>query len=179
MCHLDCAEVILWHIRGRKRAYLYDLTKREFATEQTIEQVIMRETEEEIPYKPEWDEAAYVYDLEPGQAVNWPHFWPHRIDNIEGLNVSLQTEFYSAKGLRQYGVRFANGILRRKTGVAPNSTTTNGFVGLAKVGLGLVSKKLGLYKPVEREITARFTIGPEQIGSIKQLNQSVQNVLEK
>ena len=179
LCHLDCAEVILWHIRGRKRIYLYDLTKKDFATEDTIEKVIMRETEEEIPYKKEWDDLANVYDLEPGQAINWPHFWPHRIDNLEGLNVSMQTEFYSGQGLRQYGVRYANGILRRKAGLNPKSTTTQGPVAVAKVGLGLVTKKIGLHKPAERTITSRFTIDPQNIGAIKLLDKSQQGVLEK
>ena len=70
LCHLDCVEVILWHIRGCKRIFLYDLTQQPFASELTIEKVIMRETEEEIPYQSEWDELAQVYDLEPGQAMN-------------------------------------------------------------------------------------------------------------
>lgn len=179
LCHLDCAEVILWHIRGRKRLYLYDLTKKVFADEKTIEKVIMRETEEEIPYNKDWDDLATVYELESGEAISWPHFWPHRVENIEGLNVSMQTEFYSDKGLKQYGVRFANGILRRKTGVSANSTTTIGAVALAKAGLGLVSKKIGLYKPVERKITSQFTIDPHNVGAIRQFEQNQQSVLDK
>ncbi len=179
LCHLDCAEVILWHIRGRKRVYLYDLTKQAFASDETIENVIMRETEEEIPYEKEWDKLANVYDLEPGQAVNWPHFWPHRIDNIEGLNVSMQTEFYSDQGLRQYGVRYANGVLRRKVGLNLKSTSTTGPVAAAKAGIGLVSKKLGLQKPVERKITSRFTIDPDKLGAIKILEKTQQGVLDK
>lgn len=173
LCHLDCAEVILWHIRGRKRVYLYDLTKKEFANEQTIEKVIMRETEEEIPFDPDWDGDAQVYDLEPGQAVNWPHFWPHRVDNLEGLNVSLQTEFYSSKGLRQYGVRFANGVMRRKLGVNAGSTVIEGPIALAKIAAGLVAKKLNLHKATERELVSRFTIDPIRSGAILKLNEPV------
>jgi len=170
LCHLDCAEVVLWHIRGRKRIYLYDLTKQEFASELTIEKVILRETQEDIPYKPEWDEKADIYDLEPGQAVNWPLFWPHRIDNIEGLNVSMQTEFYSSKGVRQYGVRFANGVLRRKAGLSQLSTSIAGPVSLAKTGLGFLAKKLALHKQAERKIVSHFAIDQGKIGSIKMIS---------
>ncbi len=179
LCHLDCAEVILWHIRGRKRVYLYDLDKVEFSADETIEKVILRESEEEIAYRPEWDDVASVYDLEPGQAANWPHFWPHRVDNISGLNVSLQTEFYSNNGMREYGIRFANGLLRRRAGITPAPVTTNGLGALAKTGLGLVAKKLGLNSPVERKIRSEFTIDPTKSGNICPLEQSQQTVLAK
>lgn len=179
LCHLDCAQVVLWHIRGRKRIYLYDLNRYPFADEKTIEKVIMRETEEEIPYKSEWDAQARVYDLEPGQAVNWPHFWPHRIDNLEGLNVSMQTEFYSDNGLRRYGVRFANGLLRRKFGIQPKSTSITGPLALAKTGIGLVSKKLGLQKASERKIPSLFTIDPNRPGATLKLQPEMQNILQK
>ena len=91
----------------------------------------------------------------------------------------MQTEFYSPKGLRQYGVRFANGILRRKTGSSPTSTTITGPLGLAKIGLSLVSKKLGLHKPTEREIISRFTIDPKKNGAFKLLGSPMQEALEK
>jgi len=179
LCHLDCAEVILWHIRGRKRVYLYDMDKIAFSADETIEKVILRESEEEIAYRPEWDDVASIYELEPGQAVNWPHFWPHRVDNISGLNVSLQTEFYSNKGIREYGVRFTNGLLRRRVGIKPSAVKTNGIGAFAKTGLGLVAKKLGLNSPTERKIKSQFTIDPNKSGHICPLGQSQQSVLVK
>ncbi len=179
LCHLDCAEVILWHIRGRKRVYLYDMDKIEFCADETIEKVILRESEEEIAYRREWDEVASIYDLEPGQAANWPHFWPHRVDNISDLNVSLQTEFYSKKGIREYGIRFANGLLRRRAGITPAPVKTTGLGALAKTGMGLMAKKLRLNSPIERKIKSQFTIDPAKNGSICQLDRSQQTVLAK
>jgi hypothetical protein len=179
LCHVDCAEVILWHVRGRKRVYLYDHETHKLLSDKAVEAVLMRENEEEIAYQKQWDEVAQVYDMEPGQAANWPHFWPHRVDNIEGLNVSMQTEFYSNKGIRNYGVRFANGILRRRAGLNPTSTAITGPLASAKIGLGLVAKKLGLQKQVERKITSRFTIDPSCKGAIRPLSESMQAVLEK
>ncbi len=85
----------------------------------------------------------------------------------------MQTEFYSPKGLRQYGIRFANGVLRRKVGLSQLSTSITGPVSLAKTGLGLIAKKLALQKPAERKIKSRFTIDPEKIGSIKMISPSV------
>ena len=91
LCHIDCAEVILFHIRGRKRVWLYDRDGVAAISHETIEKIILREAEEEIAYAPEWDRDGIAYDLEPGMAANWPHLWPHRVDNIDGLNVSMQT----------------------------------------------------------------------------------------
>lgn len=179
LCHLDCAEVILWHLRGRKRVYLYDFERHGLIGDEVVEGVILRESEEEIAYRKDWDDNALVFDLEPGDAANWPHFWPHRVDNVAGLNVSLQTEFYSADGLRNYGVRFANGLLRRKAGMAKLSTGISGGLALAKCGLGLAAKKLGVNAARERTIKARFTIDPSASGAIELLSKGQQSVLEK
>jgi len=178
-CHIDCAEVTLFHIRGRKRFFLYDLESGKFASNKTVEAVVLRETEEDIPYHREWDSQALIIDLEPGMAANFPHFWPHKVENLSGLNVSLQTEFYSAKGVKRLGVRFANGIMRRKLGIEPKSCDIAGPAGIAKAGLGLVAKKLGLNKPTEREIKLGFTIDPQQQYGITMIEESAQQAAEK
>ena len=179
LCHIDCAEVMLFHIRGRKRVWLYDRKGRAAISDEAIEKVILREVEEEIDYVPDWDKDAFVYELEPGMAVNWPHLWPHRVDNIDGLNVSMQTEFYSGTGLRRYGVRYFNGLMRRWTGFVPRSTRIGGVTGLAKAGLGLVAKKAGVFKPAERKIVSKFTVDPDQPGSIARLSNDNIQVLAK
>ncbi|HHI82465.1 MAG TPA: hypothetical protein ENJ99_04860 [Rhizobiales bacterium] len=179
LCHIDCAEVILFHIRGRKRVWLYDPESKAGISDETIEKIILREEEEEIPYAPEWDREAVVFDMEPGMAANWPHLWPHRVDNIEGLNVSFQTEFYSSQGLRRYGAIYANGLLRRRAGLTPRPVSTGGLAGLVKSGFGLVAKKCGLHKPAERKIISRFTVDPAKPGSINQLDSTHSQVLMK
>ncbi len=176
LCHIDCKEVTLFHIRGRKRFWLYDLTE---VADKTVESIILREQEEEIPYTSDWDKNATCVDLEPGQAMNFPHFWPHRIDNIDGLNVSLQTEFYSPKGLKELGVRYANGIMRRRLGITPGPVKNTGLATYVKAFTGLALKKLGVNKPAERKIISRFILDPASPGAVRQLSANEMQQLAK
>ena len=178
-CHIDCAEVTLFHIRGRKRFFLYDLDSGKFASDETVEAVVLRETEEDIPYSRDWDDQAMIIDLEPGMAANFPHFWPHKVENLSGLNVSLQTEFYTARGVKRLGVRFANGVIRRRLGLAPKSCDINGPLALAKASLGLAAKKLGINKPHEREIRLGFRLDPDQQHGIAMIDEALQQAANK
>jgi quercetin dioxygenase-like cupin family protein len=42
-----------------------------------------------------------VYQLEPGDVVSWPHNAPHRIENLDSLNVSLSTGFVTEPPIEQ------------------------------------------------------------------------------
>ena len=48
----------------------------------------------EIPYRAEFDDAAQVFDLEPGDLVYWPQYSPHRVHNHDELNVSITTNHH-------------------------------------------------------------------------------------
>ena len=53
----------------------------------------MRTTTEELPYQRIMDGAAYRFDIAPGQALTWPLYAPHRVENQEGLCVSLSMDY--------------------------------------------------------------------------------------
>jgi hypothetical protein len=78
--HLDTPLVSLWQIRGQKTVRVYDRTASFLAPEQ-IEGVVLRETAEQMPFDPAWDEAAETIELAPGMMVTWPQNAPHRIVN--------------------------------------------------------------------------------------------------
>ena len=52
--------------------------------------------------------------VEPGQLLTWPQLTPHRVTNIEGLNVSLSTEHKNARARRRINVHEANHFLRSR-----------------------------------------------------------------
>ena len=118
--------VALWRIRGPKRVWLYDAHDKRHLLDEVLERVVLRETEEDIPYDPAWDGDARAIDLEPGWALSWPQNAPHRVDNIDGLNVSITTDYFIPAATRKYGVYFANGMLRRRFGLRPASTRSSG-----------------------------------------------------
>ena len=164
--HADIPMVALWHVRGRKRLWLYDADNATHLPDEVLEGVILRETEEEIPYDVAWDRDAKVIDLEPGWAVSWPQNAPHRVDNLDGLNVSITTDYFTPAARRKYGVYFANGMMRRRFGLAPRSNRAAGLGAVAKCGAALAMKKLGLHRVNEREMIKSFSLDASKPGHI-------------
>lgn len=143
--HCDVPGQSLWHIRGRKKAYLYPATD-PFMPDELLEQVIMQATEEEIPFESWFDDHAAILDLEPGMMAHWPQFAPHRVENYDSLNVSITTEHWTNEIERVYKVRYANGLLRRKFHITPKSTATTGMAYLSKAVLQSIWRRSGLEK---------------------------------
>lgn len=124
--HVDMPVNMLWHVRGRKRVWVYPHFDQRFVSQSVIEKVCAGEYSEDVPYDPQWDKYALVYDVEPGQLLTWPQLTPHRVANLEGLNVSLSTEHKNARATRRINVHQANRFLRRRLGVGCTSSEVDG-----------------------------------------------------
>ena len=59
--------VVLFHLRGRKRIFVYPGDEAHLP-ERNMEQVVARQTTEELPYRLAFEDDARVMDLEPGQV---------------------------------------------------------------------------------------------------------------
>jgi hypothetical protein len=164
--HMDIPMIALWHLRGRKRVWVYDADNKTHLPDTSVEGIVLRETEEEIAYDPEWDKEAVAIDLEPGQVVSWPLNAPHRVDNLDGLNVSITTEFFTPAARRKYGVYYANGFARRHLGYTPKSAAYEGPMAYAKSAAALAIKKLGLAKASERAMMCSFKLEKSRFGQI-------------
>ena len=110
--HFDAAGVVLFHLRGVKRVWVYPNTE-SFLPQDAMEKVIMRTTTEELPYKRIMDGAAWRFDVVPGEALTWPLYAPHRVENQEGLCVSLSMDYQTWGSRISTGAHRANGVLRR------------------------------------------------------------------
>ncbi len=110
--HFDAAGVVLFHLRGVKRVWVYPNTEA-FLPQDAMEQVIMRTTTEELPYSRIMDGAAWRFDVVPGEALTWPLYAPHRVENQEGLCVSLSMDYQTWGSRITTGAHRANGVLRR------------------------------------------------------------------
>jgi len=159
--HSDISPVILCHVRGRKRLWLYPDTE-DFISQKSREQVVLKETEEEIPYTEDYDRHAQVFDLMPGDLLSWKMQAPHRVDNLDGLNVSITTAYYTPEAMKQYGVIYANGAMRRLFGMDPKSIETKGIAALAKCAFAVVIRKSGLLEGNQRVFKTTFEVDPEQ-----------------
>ncbi|WP_309643817.1 transcriptional regulator [Phenylobacterium sp.] len=110
--HADAPGVCLFHIRGRKRIWIYPNDEHHMP-QSRMEDIMLRQTTEDLPYARSMDAAAQVFDLEPGMAVTWPLHAPHRIENLGEFNVSLSVDYQTWPTRIINGAHYANGLLRR------------------------------------------------------------------
>ena len=139
--HLDTPVNMLWHIRGTKRVWVYSLDPR-LVSQEHIEGIYSGEFAEDLPYEEWFDEHAQVFDVQPGQMLTWPQNTPHRVTNLEGMNVSLSTEHKNARALRRGNVHFANQFLRRTLGLPCRSMEVDGAVAHLKQLVIRVARRL-------------------------------------
>jgi hypothetical protein len=130
--HVDIPVNMLWHIRGQKRVWVYPHFDFRFASQHVLELVCAGEFSEDVPYDPDFDRYALVFDVEPGEMLTWPQLTPHRVVNHDSLNVSLSTEHKNPTAVRRINVHLANRFLRRKCGMSCRSTSVHGPVAHAK-----------------------------------------------
>ena len=140
--HLDVPVNMLWHVRGRKRVWVYPPFDTKFAPQKVVESICAAETVEDVPYDPSYDEFAQIFDADPGQLITWPQLTPHRVENLDGgLCVSLSTEHVNARATRRINVHEANQFLRRKIGLSCKSSSVDGLTPHLKQALIRVVRK--------------------------------------
>lgn len=141
--HFDAAGVVLFHLRGRKRVFVYPGDELHLP-EMAMEQVVARQTTEEVPYTRGFEADATVVDLEPGQALTWPFYAPHRVENLDRFCVSLSMDFQTWSTRFRNGALYANAVARAR-GLQPRSTDRLGTAGLAaRWAASLALKKLNV-----------------------------------
>ncbi len=120
--HTDAEPNLLWHIRGRKRVWIYPSQDRELISQRLMEDIFAHVIDEEVPYRREFDRKAVMFDLLPGQVLSWPQNAPHRVVNVEGVNVSLSTIHETDESDRRKLVYCANRLFRRTYHIPTRST---------------------------------------------------------
>ncbi len=166
--HADVPGQSLWQVEGKKRVYVYP-NEAPFLKPESIESIILGETEEEIPYERSFDDSAEVFDLKPGEMVHWPLNCPHRVENEDCLNISVTTEHWTNNLRKKYAVNYANGILRRKFGVQNPSQGTNNWSIYPKAALALGWRKLNLNKGKQVVRMVDFKVNPKSLTGIEDI----------
>ncbi len=155
--HFDAAGVVLVHLRGVKRVWVYPNTDA-FLPQDAMEKVIMRTTTEELPYQRIMDGAAYRFDVVPGEALTWPLYAPHRVENQEGLCVSLSMDYQTWDSRITTGAHRANGVLRRWGWTIKPMKETNWAHRAALWAAALAFSRLGLVKNNIRDLERTFDV---------------------
>jgi len=164
--HLDIPLVMLMQLRGHKRVWLYPPEPR-FAPPENVEAIALREHGEELPFEASFDDHAQLIDLAPGDAITWPQNAPHRVQNGDMMNVSLSCEFMTLPALVRANAIHANGVLRRRAGLAPKLGRSLGPGTCARAALSRVFK---LVLPSGEDRSRRspvFEIDPGDPGRVR------------
>jgi hypothetical protein len=167
--HADLPGQGLIQIFGRKRVYLYPASA-PFIEPEHLEGIALYDVEVDMPYAEWYDAHARVFDLEPGQMLNWPLNAPHRVENLGSVNISMTVSYVNDEIRRAEIVHLANGLLRHRFGYAPKSRSIRGPSYFAKAVLQKVMRDSGW---VKRERKARraidFRLDATQPGKIVDL----------
>ena len=118
--HFDAAGVVLFHLRGRKRLFVYPGDEAHLP-ERAMELVVARQTTEELPYRRAFEADARIMDLRPGEALTWPLYAPHRVENLDKFCVSLSMDFQTWASRLRNGALYTNAVIRSRGG-APRFT---------------------------------------------------------
>jgi hypothetical protein len=167
--HADLPGQGLIQISGRKRVYLYPATA-PFIRPEHLEDIALYDVEVDMPYAEWYDAHARVFDLEPGQMLNWPLNAPHRVENLGSVNISMTVSYVNDEIHRSQIVHLGNGLLRHRFGYQPKSRSIHGPSYFAKAVLQKVMRDSGW---VKRERKARraidFRLDATQPGKIVDL----------
>jgi cupin-like protein len=152
--HADLPGQGLIQIAGRKRVYVYPNTA-PFIRAEHLEDIALFDVEVDLPYAPWYDAHAQVFDLEPGQMLNWPLNAPHRVENLGTVNISMTVSYGNDEIRRAQIIHLANGMLRHRFGYTPKTRNLYGPSYFAK---GAMQKFLRRGRWLKRERSARRPI---------------------
>lgn len=168
--HADGPASALWHIRGRKRIWVYPALDERYMQRELLEDIFAGVRHEYLPYESAYDQAAVVYDLEPGQWATWPQNAPHRVTNLDSVNVSLSTEHFTRQSRWRARVYTANRFFRTRLGVQNLSVRENGPAALMKTVIHRLASKAGLDPlQIKRHIPS-MRIDPDAPGGVVALD---------
>lgn len=158
--HADAPGVALFHLRGRKRIWIYPPDETHLPS-QAMEDIVLKQTTEDLPYARSMDGAARVFDLTPGTAVSWPLHSPHRIENSEGFNVSLTCDYVDWRARMTNGAYYTAGVMRRRGMRAPAVRGVPAAGQAAMWAAHLALRRMGLVEDRIAGLEREFELGGE------------------
>ncbi len=162
--HTDRQHVVLWHIRGTKRVYVYPMTNK-FMSDASYEAAATSTLLDDIPYEDEFDEHAKVLTLTGGEMACWQLNQPHRVVN-ETFCVSIASEYSNRESALKNSAMFAQAAMRSTFGSKPVWQDTATSIRLAKAVAGKVLKTTGLYKTRNTQDFVTFKVDKSVPGYI-------------
>jgi hypothetical protein len=173
--HVDSKPNMLWHIRGRKNFWLYPALDTNLVSQKCLEDVYNMVTDEDVPFRDEFDQCASLFELSPGDALSWPHNSPHRVMVTEGMSVSLGTLHETDDSVRRTHVICANALLRAKVGLKNPSMAERGLIPSAKAFMFRAVRRAGLVpkSPPHKAYKTPYVLDPQGNLGVRELSTPV------
>lgn len=172
--HADLPGQSLWQIHGKKRVFVYPNTP-PYLTPEQLETIALFEVEVDMRYESEFDKGAQVFEIGGGEMLHWPLNAPHRVENLDCLNVSMTVEYWTEEIRRRQMINMANGILRHKLGFNPRSLATEGAAFWAKAALQAGVKRSGLLKKARKaRRPIEFKLDRQQLGRVVDIREAAE-----
>jgi len=162
--HFDKTETILWHVRGKKRMYLYPLTQK-FISDKAYESVVSDDLADDLPYNTTFDTDAEIIDLAEGTGLTWPLNQPHRVDN-QTFCVSVTTEYSTKASGAKNAAMLTNATLRHRFGMDPSYTRDGDLKRQVKSIAGRVLRKTKLSPDTSKPDMVTFRVDENADGFI-------------
>jgi hypothetical protein len=164
--HADLPGQGLIQILGNKRVYVYPTTQ-PFLDHKHLEDIALFGVEVDMPYAGWYDRHARIYDFKPGQMLHWPLNAPHRVENLDTVNISMTISYTDEQIRRLQMINFSNGLLRHKFGYQAKSRAISGPSFMAK---RMLQRALRNSSWLRRERTVRqsvdFKLDEAKLGDI-------------
>ncbi|MBC7983395.1 MAG: hypothetical protein H7Y02_06015 [Candidatus Obscuribacterales bacterium] len=175
--HADGPASVLWHIRGRKRIWVYPAGDERYMRRELMEDIFAGVRHEYLPYETTYDEGAVSYDLEPGQWAAWPQNAPHRVTNLDSVNVSLSTEHYTRQSQFRARVYVANRFFRKRLGLRNLSIREAGPLAIGKTLLHRAARKAGFDRIEFARHTPAMRVDADAPGGVIPLEKKYESAL--
>lgn len=167
--HADNQPNALWHLRGKKRVYVYPAGE-PFISSDQLDRIAAGQADEQLPYTKELDDSATVIDLAPGDVAWWPQNRPHRVENTSGVNVSLSVEHRTPESTDLERVQMANFYLKHHAGIAPLQVTSAPAVKKPAIAAARVLRRVGRGSSPKGEIPVTFVVDLSAPNCVKALD---------
>ena len=159
--HADAQPNFLWQVRGSKRVWVYPPGDKALVSQDLMEDIFASFADEEVPYEFEFDRKATTFDLMPGDVLSWSQNAPHRVTNLQGVNVSLSTVHETKDSDRRKLVYCANRLFRRSYHIPSRSTKETGALSYVKRLAYRACRRAGLVEtPPRRAYITNLRIEP-------------------
>jgi hypothetical protein len=148
--HIDSECNFLLQVRGRKEISLFSKDDRDVLPEEEIERFWTVDNNAAV-YKPQFQDRAEVFTLEPGNGVHIPVNCPHWVQNGDNISISVSINYHSwdSEYAHLYCVNY---YLRHKFGITPTPPRKIPLLDALKrpLGAAVLKYKDKRYGPVRK-----------------------------